>query len=90
MIESLAEHGVQAADLAPALMTTHKVANPKYDPVEGKKQEMQQKLDEEEKLRKEEMEAEDIADDLLKPKLLEVPKTPISPSASFQTTANVL
>ena len=32
MIESLAEHGVQPMDLVPALMTTHTVANPEYDP----------------------------------------------------------
>lgn len=37
MIDSLAIHGVQAADLAPALMTTHTVANPEYDPAEAKK-----------------------------------------------------
>lgn len=41
MIDSLALHGVQASDLAPSLMTTHTVANPEYDPVEAKKQEMQ-------------------------------------------------
>ena len=34
MIESLAEHGVQAMDLVPSLMTTHTVANPEYDPAE--------------------------------------------------------
>jgi len=33
MIESLGEHGVEAMDLVPALMTTHTVANPEYDPV---------------------------------------------------------
>ncbi|KAJ7726383.1 hypothetical protein B0H16DRAFT_1332189 [Mycena metata] len=38
MIESLAQHGVQAADLVPALMTTHTVANPEYDPVEARRQ----------------------------------------------------
>ena len=37
MIESLGEHGVTAMDLAPALMTTHTVANPEYDPVEAGK-----------------------------------------------------
>lgn len=35
MIESLGEHGVTAMDLAPALMATHTVANPEYDPVEA-------------------------------------------------------
>ncbi|KAJ7608691.1 hypothetical protein FB45DRAFT_945686 [Roridomyces roridus] len=38
MIESLAQHGVQAADLVPALMTTHTVANPEYDPNEARRQ----------------------------------------------------
>lgn len=33
MIESLGEHGVDPMDLVPALMTTHTVANPEYDPV---------------------------------------------------------
>lgn len=37
MIESLAEHGVQAIDLVPALMTTHTVANPEYDPEEARR-----------------------------------------------------
>lgn len=36
MIESLAEHGVQPADLVPSLMTTHTVANPEYDPAQAK------------------------------------------------------
>ncbi|KAG6901593.1 hypothetical protein C0995_010264 [Termitomyces sp. Mi166 len=39
MIESLAEHGVLASDLVPALMTTHTVANPEYDPVDARRQE---------------------------------------------------
>ncbi len=37
MIESLANHGVLASDLIPALMTTHTVANPEYDPEEARK-----------------------------------------------------
>lgn len=37
MIESLQEHGVDPADLVPALMTTHTVKNPDYDP-EARKQ----------------------------------------------------
>jgi len=36
MIESLAEHGVMAEDLVPALMTTHTVKNPEYDPKAAK------------------------------------------------------
>nr|ODN85187.1 hypothetical protein L203_05139 [Cryptococcus depauperatus CBS 7841] len=34
MIESLAEHGVDPSDLVPALMTTHTVNNPDFDPKE--------------------------------------------------------
>ena len=37
MIESLAEHGVLPTDLVPALMTTHTVANPEYDPDEARR-----------------------------------------------------
>lgn len=37
MIESLATHGVLASDLVPALMTTHTVANPEYDPEEARR-----------------------------------------------------
>ena len=37
MIECLAEHGVVALDLVPALMTTHTVANPEYDPEEARR-----------------------------------------------------
>ncbi|GLB43707.1 putative DUF726-domain-containing protein [Lyophyllum shimeji] len=37
MIESLADHGVLASDLVPALMTTHTVANPEYDPAEARR-----------------------------------------------------
>ena len=37
MIESLGEHGVVALDLVPALMTTHTVANPEYDPEEARR-----------------------------------------------------
>jgi hypothetical protein len=38
MIESLSEHGVEAMDLVPSLMTTHTVANPEYDPAEARRQ----------------------------------------------------
>lgn len=43
MIESLAEHGVQAMDLVPSLMTTHTVANPEYDPAEAQRQEVERR-----------------------------------------------
>lgn len=38
MIESLGQHGIEAKDLVPPLMTTHTVANPEYDPMEARKQ----------------------------------------------------
>ncbi|KAI0334020.1 DUF726-domain-containing protein [Cubamyces sp. BRFM 1775] len=38
MIDSLGQHGINARDLVPPLMTTHTVANPEYDPVEARKQ----------------------------------------------------
>lgn len=41
MIESLAEHGVDPADLVPALMATHTVNNPDFDPAAKKKAEME-------------------------------------------------
>jgi len=42
MIESLAEHGVLPTDLVPALMTTHTVANPEYDPEEARRRQEHQ------------------------------------------------
>lgn len=39
MIESLGEHGVVASDLVPALMTTHTVKNPEFDPAAKKQAE---------------------------------------------------
>lgn len=90
MIESLAEHGVQASDLVPSLMTTHTVANPEYDPAEGKRKELAEKEDEERRMREEESCAEDITEDSTDPTQLSVPKTPVTPSAPYQTTANVL
>ncbi|KAH8119812.1 DUF726-domain-containing protein [Phellopilus nigrolimitatus] len=88
MIESLAEHGVQAADLAPSLMTTHTVANPEYDPTEASKQEIVKQEAEEERIRTEEHQAEDITDPNHFPTVL--PNTPTTPSTPYQTTANVL
>lgn len=45
MIESLAEHGVRADDLVPALMATHTVKNPEYDPKAAKEAEREQEHD---------------------------------------------
>lgn len=55
MIENLAEHGVDPSDLVPALMTTHTVNNPDFDPKE------KERVDLEEALRKE-AEADDEAE----------------------------
>src|SRR4051812_44467526 len=46
MIASLAEHGVNAMDLVPTLMTTHTVANPEYDPVEAQRAAEEQEAEE--------------------------------------------
>lgn len=78
MIDSLALHGVQASDLAPSLMTTHTIANPEYDPVEAKKQEMEKASHPVE---------QDI--NLAPPKSPVPPPSPTSPT-TFQTTARVL
>ncbi|ORY29519.1 hypothetical protein BCR39DRAFT_531941 [Naematelia encephala] len=55
MIESLAEHGVDAADLVPALMATHTVKNPEFDPQAKKDAEA-------EKMREARIEHEDEAE----------------------------
>ena len=43
MIESLGEHGVDPTDLVPALMTTHTVKNPEFDPLAKKKADIEAK-----------------------------------------------
>jgi hypothetical protein len=90
MIENLAEHGVQPSDLVPALMATHMVANPEYDPAEAQRQA---------ELRKEEQEeASAESDDISEITMVE-PSTPtkVSPTLpgtanaeTFQTTSRVL
>jgi hypothetical protein len=57
MIESLAEHGVMAEDLVPALMTTHTVKNPEYDPKAAKEAEEEDSGKGEEGYRREEQDA---------------------------------
>jgi hypothetical protein len=93
MIENLAEHGLQPGDLVPALMTTHTVANPEYDPAEAQRQA---------EMRKPEEEAPPESDDISEVTVVE-PSTPskVSPSppsspppsaksGTFQTTSRVL
>ncbi|KAJ7053879.1 hypothetical protein C8F01DRAFT_1374794 [Mycena amicta] len=76
MIESLAQHGVQAMDLVPALMTTHTVANPEYDPAEARRQKAEVIF---------ETPPEEIP---TTPLTASMPDTPAT--ATFQTTARVL
>lgn len=92
MIESLADHGVQAADLVPSLVTTRTVANPEYDPAEASKHAIAKREAEEERLRAEEDAATDITDDStlsVEPPEAE-PATPKTSTRPAQTTANVL
>lgn len=97
MIENLAEHGLQPGDLVPALMTTHIVANPEYDPAEAKRQAEKQEEEEEE-----EVEEPSESDDVSEITVVEPPAppgVPLSPltstsptakSGTFQTTTRVL
>jgi hypothetical protein len=89
MIESLAGHGVQPSDLVPALMTTHTVANPEYDPAEAKRQAELQEAEAE-------AEASSESDDISEITMVEPSNpTPNGPSSTaksetFQTTSRIL
>ncbi|PWN36314.1 DUF726-domain-containing protein [Meira miltonrushii] len=56
MIESLAEHGVLIADLAPSLITTQTVDNPDFDPVALQEREEEEERAKEAKIQEEEEE----------------------------------
>lgn len=102
MIESLAEHGVSALDLVPALMTTHTVANPEYDPVEAKRKDAEEALShhlEPEPAPEDSGESYDItsaAEPIPRPQNLEPVQTAhLTPKQQYknihlQTTANVM
>lgn len=92
MIENLAEHGVQPSDLVPALMTTHTVANPEYDPAAAQQQA---------ELRRKEADALPESDDTSEITMVEPTPAPLSPEDSsqsqdavkvetFQTTSRIL
>jgi hypothetical protein len=93
MIENLAGHGLQPNDLVPALMTTHTVANPEYDPAEAKRQAELQKAEAE-------VEASSESDDISEITIVESSASPIpngpssvpstAKSETFQTTSRVL
>ncbi|KAK7051489.1 hypothetical protein VNI00_004463 [Paramarasmius palmivorus] len=99
MIESLGDHGVEAMDLVPALMTTHTVSNPEYDPAEAKRREEEAR---DAAAAKTEDDSEDISGQTSADNTLDVPNnfdkgTPVSPpipatpsTKVFQTTARVL
>ncbi|KAG8898151.1 hypothetical protein FRB99_007634 [Tulasnella sp. 403] len=88
MIESLAEHGVSPMDLVPALLTTHTVRNPEYDPAEAAQkaqrdaeEEAERKLEEETSSEKEKCDEEgDIATEA-EPTTPRTPVVPVIPSA---------
>ncbi|THV00454.1 DUF726-domain-containing protein [Dendrothele bispora CBS 962.96] len=87
MIESLAEHGVQSMDLVPALMTTHTVANPEYNPEEAKK-----------KAEEDARNPPSPTSTLVNPSISSTPTTPTTPTPAtpthpnptYQTTTRVL
>ncbi|KZV74103.1 DUF726-domain-containing protein [Peniophora sp. CONT] len=91
MIQNLSLHGVIPEDLVPALMTTHTVANPEYDPAEAQRQQQEREDDV----------VATLSDDISEITLVaepessnadEGPSTPTTASkaAEFQTTARVL
>jgi hypothetical protein len=96
MIESLAEHGVLAMDLVPALMTTHTVANPEYDPAEARRQNEEKAEKEKEKRSNIQTNPEDNAEfpDTDRSTLEAPPRPPDSSSTAthppYQTTVRVL
>ncbi|KAF8636853.1 hypothetical protein AX17_003211 [Amanita inopinata Kibby_2008] len=97
MIESLGDHGVQAMDLVPALMTTHTVANPEYDPEEAKKQAEEDKVKESERPAQpsKPVDEQSISDETLVNEPLSDLEHPKSqdmelPQKPYQTTAKVL
>ena len=91
MVETLAEHGVQPSDLVPALMTTHTVANPEYDPAAAQR---------ETELRREEADASPEPDDISEITVVEPTPAPPPKDSSqsqgtvkpelFQTTSRIL
>ncbi|KAH7339017.1 hypothetical protein B0J17DRAFT_614317 [Rhizoctonia solani] len=91
MIESLAEHGVSAMDLVPALMTTHTIANPEYDPAEARRKEAEEALSQQSEPLDEDYDITSAG----KPEKSAAEAQPATPRQStknihLQTTANVM
>ncbi|KAJ8507216.1 hypothetical protein ONZ45_g10403 [Pleurotus djamor] len=82
MIDNLAQHGVQAVDLVPALMTTHTVNNPEYDPAEARRQA------EEAEKRKPSLLDDDSDDESLSGQTIVQPSPPPAVSSSNPSTPN--
>jgi hypothetical protein len=90
MIESLAVHGVQAMDLVPALITTHTVANPEYDPVEARRQADEREQREADQLNQD-ISQNPEESDVLEPPALTAPSTPhAGASPEIRTTPRIL
>ena len=97
MIENLAEHGLQPGDLVPALMTTHTVANPEYDPAEAQRQAEMRKDEDEAPFESDDISEVTVVGPSTPPKAS--PSPPPSPPSSppptakpgtLQTTSRVL
>ncbi|EKM61759.1 uncharacterized protein PHACADRAFT_180814 [Phanerochaete carnosa HHB-10118-sp] len=89
MIDILAKHGIQAKDLVPALMTTHTVANPEYDPVEARRQ---AEIREHEAAEQADRDSEDVSD-FPEPSTTPTPDSVTAPEPApkpVQTTTRVL
>ncbi|KZT08796.1 DUF726-domain-containing protein [Laetiporus sulphureus 93-53] len=92
MIDSLAVHGIEAKDLVPALMTTHTVANPEYDPAEARRQAEEQAAAESARLEAMENESADVSESIPITPTPSTPKEPIPTTTPkpTQTTTRVL
>jgi hypothetical protein len=97
MIETLAEHGVSAMDLVPALMTTHTVANPEYDPAEARRKNAEEALARQDGVLEEDLDITSLAQTQGPVNQEPVNRThpPTTPKQStrnvhLQTTANVM
>lgn len=93
MIDSLAMHGIQAKDLVPALMTTHTVANPEYDPAEARRQAEEQAAANVAELDELELDSADLSETVHSPPPPYTSNdsvTTLTPPKPVQTTAKVL
>lgn len=93
MIENLAEHGLHPGDLVPALMTTHTVANPEYDPTEALRQADMRKAEDEAPPESDDISEVTVVEPSAPPKASPSPQSPPLPAAKsgpFQTTSRVL